>query len=337
LATDHRLVNDDGTIKEPAETGSHFAASPAPSSRADEEARSWNPLPQPPSSLGVYRADIDGLRAIAVAFVVAYHNFPKSMPGGFIGVDVFFVISGFLITSIIAEDLARERFRFREFYGRRVRRIFPALAIVLAACLGVGAILLDPNEYKALGLQVGAGAGFLSNALFWAQAGYFDEAAEFKPLLHLWSLAIEEQFYFLWPLALFLCRRLRRPLWALAAAATAASFALNLYVIEGDRVADFYFVFTRIWELLIGGVLALTAASASRLSSTLVNGASAIGLGLLFVSLMFVNADQPFPGWIALAPVVGSALLIGAGPQAAANARFLSNRVMVAIGKISYP
>jgi peptidoglycan/LPS O-acetylase OafA/YrhL len=284
-----------------------------------------------------YRADIDGLRALAVACVVAYHNFPKTAHGGFIGVDIFFVISGFLITSLVAEEIDRGRFSFPAFYARRIRRIFPALAVVLTACLAIGAVLLDPSEFKALGLHVAAGAGFLSNALLWFESGYFDEAAEFKPLLHLWSLAIEEQFYIIWPLALYLCARFRRPLWALAVGFAAASFALNLYLGAVDRVADFYFVLSRIWELLIGGALALTIADALHAKTALANGAAAIGLALIVVGLALIDNAQPFPGWRALAPTLGATLLIAAGPRTLINARLFSNRLMVALGKISYP
>ena len=284
-----------------------------------------------------YRADIDGLRALAVACVVAFHYFPKSAHGGFIGVDIFFVISGFLITSLVAEEIDRERFRFRDFYARRVRRIFPALAVVLAACLAIGAIFLDPNEYKALGLHVAAGAGFLSNALLWFEAGYFDEAAVYKPMLHLWSLAVEEQFYIIWPLALYLCARLRRPLWALAAGFAAASFALDIYLSEVDPVADFYFVLSRIWELLIGAVLALTIPYALHARTGLANSAAAIGLALIVAGLTLIDSAQPFPGWRALAPTLGATLLIAAGPHTLINARLFSNRLMVALGKISYP
>jgi peptidoglycan/LPS O-acetylase OafA/YrhL len=289
------------------------------------------------SPLRGYRAEIDGLRAIAVACVVAYHAFPKTAHGGFIGVDIFFVISGFLITSLIAEAMDEGRFRFRRFYARRIRRIFPALVVVLTACLAAGAVVLDTSEFKALGLHVAAGAGFLSNALLWSQAGYFDEAAEFKPLLHLWSLAIEEQFYILWPLALYACARLRRPLWALAIVCAALSFALNLYLSEVDRVADFYLVFSRIWELLLGAALALTIPDALYERPALANGAAAIGLALVAASLMLIDNTQPFPGWRALAPTLGATLLIAAGPHALVNARLLSDRLMVALGKISYP
>src|SRR3954453_7184492 len=144
-----------------------------------------------------YRPDIDGLRAAAVISVVVFHAFPHSLRGGFIGVDIFFVISGFLITSIIIADLANGSFRLRTFYARRVKRIFPALILVLVTALLLGCIFLYTDEYKELGKQVAASAGFAANLLFWQEANYFDLAAETKPLLHLWSLGIEEQYYIL--------------------------------------------------------------------------------------------------------------------------------------------
>jgi len=293
----------------------------------------------PPASTtaGAYRADIDGLRAVAVASVIAYHYFPISAHGGFIGVDIFFVISGFLITSILAKELGQKRVNFGDFYARRICRIFPALAVVLAFCLVVGAALLDPSEYRALGLHVAAGAGFFSNALLWSESGYFDEAAEYKPLLHLWSLAVEEQFYVIWPLALYICVRFGRSLWALALLFAGASFALNLYLSAADPVAGFYFVFSRIWELLIGGALALIAPTALATRPALANLAAMFGLALIVLSLHLIDAAQPFPGWRALGPTFGAALLIAAGPTALINQRILSLAAMVAIGRISYP
>src|ERR1700683_2698817 len=151
-----------------------------------------------------YRPDIDGLRAIAVLSVIGFHAFPRVVWGGFVGVDIFFVISGFLISSIIYNALRKNAFSYIEFYVRRIRRIFPALLVVLAACVVAGWFVLLPDEYKQLGLEVAAGAGFASHILFWSQAGYFDTEAAIKPLLHLWSLGIEEQFYLLWPLLLAL-------------------------------------------------------------------------------------------------------------------------------------
>jgi peptidoglycan/LPS O-acetylase OafA/YrhL len=139
-----------------------------------------------------YRADIDGLRAIAVLSVVGFHAFPTWVKGGFIGVDIFFVISGFLISTIIFENLERNSFSFFEFYSRRVKRIFPALLLTLIACFAFGWFVLLADEYKQLGKHIAAGAGFISNFVFWNESGYFDNAAETKPLLHLWTLAIEE-------------------------------------------------------------------------------------------------------------------------------------------------
>ena len=151
-----------------------------------------------------YRPDIDGLRAIAVLSVVGFHAFPSWVNGGFIGVDVFFVISGFLISGIIYENLDKGEFTFREFYARRIRRIFPALIVVMTACFAFGWFSLLADEYKQLGKHIAGGATFISNLLLWQESGYFDNSAETKPLLHLWSLGIEEQFYIIWPLLLWL-------------------------------------------------------------------------------------------------------------------------------------
>jgi len=289
------------------------------------------------ASTGTYRPDIDGLRALAVVSVVAYHNFPKTAHGGFTGVDIFFVISGFLITSHIAEGLDRESFSFADFYGRRVRRIFPALLAVLAVCLLAGSLILDPSEYRSLGLHSAAGAGFLSNFQLWSEAGYFDEGAEFKPLLHLWSLAVEEQFYICWPILLWLgARAFAGRGWWTAAILAIASFALNLYLASVDPVADFYFVFARIWELLIGAVLALVpweAPAGGRLKQAL----PILGLALIVAGLEGIYNTQSFPGWRALAPTLGAALVIAGGPRAFVNARLFSGRWLVAIGRISYP
>ena len=149
-----------------------------------------------------YRAGIDGLRAVAVLAVVGYHFFPQWLPAGFVGVDGFFVISGYLITGIILERIDAGRFSILDFYARRIRRIFPALAIVLLAVAAIGWKLLYRDEYKFLGNHVAVGAGFATNILLWSETGYFDQAAEAKPLLHLWSLGVEEQFYLVWPFAL---------------------------------------------------------------------------------------------------------------------------------------
>jgi len=282
-----------------------------------------------PGPTHAYRPDVDGLRAVAVLAVLAYHAFQGAMPGGFAGVDVFFVISGFLITGIILEDLKAGRFTVAGFYWRRIRRIFPALILVLAACLLLGWQVLLPDEFRALGKHVAAGAGFVSNIALWREAGYFDAAAELKPLLHLWSLGIEEQYYLLWPLALLLFFR-RSLLWLILGVAC-VSFALNVAIVGGHAKAAFFLPVTRFWELLAGALLAyLPVAKPSHLRSFL-------GAALVIAGFALLNGERAFPGWWALLPVGGTALLISAGPSAWVNRAILSRRAVVYVGLISYP
>lgn len=203
-----------------------------------------------------YRPDIDGLRAIAVLAVVAFHAFPNWIKGGFIGVDIFFVISGYLISTIIFESLDKGTFSFSEFYARRITRIFPALLLVLVACLTFGWFVLLADEYKQLGKHTAGGAGFVSNFLLWNEAGYFDNSAETKPLLHLWSLGIEEQFYILWPLLLWFFWKRNFNLFIITIAVAIASFILNIEGVKHDMVATFYSPQSRFWELLSGSLLA---------------------------------------------------------------------------------
>lgn len=288
-----------------------------------------------------YRPDIDGLRAIAVLAVLAFHGFPDALPGGFVGVDIFFVISGYLITRIILDGLEQGTFTFLDFYSRRVRRIFPALALMLITCIAVAWWLLLPAEFRRLGAHVSAGAGFVSNLLLWTESGYFDTAAEFKPLLHLWSLGIEEQYYLVWPLLLFLLRRhVRRILWMVLLIAV-GSFALNVWAVNRDASAAFYLPPTRFWELMIGSVLAYIHvyrpqhlfANGGRFSNLLAIG----GAVLLAAALALLNEGRVFPGWWALLPTFGAALLIAAGPGTWINRTILSDRRLVFVGLISYP
>jgi peptidoglycan/LPS O-acetylase OafA/YrhL len=206
-----------------------------------------------------YRPDIDGLRAVAILSVVAFHTFPKWITGGFIGVDIFFVISGFLISKIILERIDQGLFNFLDFYTRRIKRIFPSLILVLTVCIVLGWLILTPSEYKQLGHHVAAGAGFLSNYLLWSESGYFDNPAELKPLLNLWSLAVEEQFYLVWPFLLFAARRIKVNLALLITTIIIISFYLNIIGIKQDAVATFYLLKTRFWEFLCGGLLAVFA------------------------------------------------------------------------------
>ena len=202
-----------------------------------------------------YRPDIDGLRAIAILSVLAFHTFPNLARGGFVGVDVFFVISGYLITGIISKNLSAGTFRFRHFYARRIRRIFPALALAMSACLILGWFMLLQGEYMQLGKHVAAASSFSLNFVLWREAGYFDTAAAFKPLLHLWSLAIEEQFYIVWPFLLWTASKRRINLFVLTLTIVALSFVYSVSLTSTNTVAAFYSPISRFWELAIGCAL----------------------------------------------------------------------------------
>ncbi|HQR18315.1 MAG TPA: acyltransferase family protein [Gemmatimonadales bacterium] len=308
-----------------------------------------------------YRPDIDGLRAIAVLAVVAYHAFPGGLKGGFVGVDVFFVISGYLISTIIFENLERGTFRFSEFYARRIKRIFPALLLVLVACYAFGWRALLADEYRQLGKHISAGAGFVSNLVFWGEAGYFDTSAETKPLLHLWSLGVEEQFYIVWPLLVWFAWKRNFNLLTVTALVAGLSFFLNVSWVRGDAVAAFYSPQTRFWELLCGGLLAwgalyrkeAAAAFKARADAwlaslpprtarvtnemTLSHALSFLGSLLLAFGFWRINRRVTFPGAWAVVPVLGSTLLILAGPKAWVNRTLLSTRPAVWFGLISFP
>lgn len=300
----------------------------------------WAPAPDTTQS---YRPDIDGLRAIAVLAVLVYHYFPDVLPSGFIGVDIFFVLSGFLISGIVLDDLASGRFRILVFYQRRVRRIFPAFLLVLGTCLLLGWWVLLADEYAQLGRHTAAGAGFAANFALWQESGYFDNAADTKPLLHLWSLGIEEQFYLLWPLLLAWMVRRR---WGLGATATGlalllcASFAWNLHDISANPSAAYYSPWGRAWELLIGATLAWASRQGfweNFRTSVGPQRSAWLGALMLLVALCWVTPRSAFPGWWALLPTVGVALVLMAGPHAWLNRQVLASRPMVALGLISYP
>jgi peptidoglycan/LPS O-acetylase OafA/YrhL len=308
-----------------------------------------------------YRPDIDGLRAVAVLAVVAFHAFPNWVKGGFIGVDVFFVISGYLISTIIFENLDKGTFSFSEFYGRRIKRIFPALILVLVGCFIFGWFVLLADEYKQLGKHIAAGAGFISNIVFWHEAGYFDNTADTKPLLHLWSLGIEEQFYIVWPLILWLAWKRKFNLLTVTVIITIASFVLNLKGIKQNAVATFYSPQARFWELLSGSLLAWITLykndafanirgkidnMLSRIvysekqatdGKTLANLLSFVGLLLLVYGFWRINKELSFPGKWALIPVIGTLLLLVAGSKAWVNRTLLSNKVAIWFGLISFP
>jgi peptidoglycan/LPS O-acetylase OafA/YrhL len=300
----------------------------------------------------MYRPDIDGLRAVAVLAVLIFHAFPTLLPGGFVGVDIFFVISGYLITGIVLRDVAQGRFSLGHFYAQRVRRIFPALIAVLVFCLAVGWVALTSGEYKQLGRYTAGGAAFLNNVLFWRDAGYFDNEADTKPLLHLWSLAIEEQFYLAWPLLLMLLAWVLRDVgrskitryaaWLLALL-WLASLGFSLWQVGSDAVGNFYSPLSRAWELLLGAALAVHAQRvtvqglASQQSAFKRNVIAWLGLALIALSLCVIHPKLAFPGAWALLPTLGATCLIYAGAAASVNRWLLANPVMVWIGLISYP
>ena len=290
-----------------------------------------------------YRPDIDGLRAVAVLSVVAYHAFPSLLPGGFIGVDVFFVISGFLISGIILGNLERGAFSLADFYYRRMKRIFPALLVVLAATYLLGWIVLLAEEFSQLGKHIAGGATFTSNLVLWQESGYFDNEAATKPLLHLWSLGVEEQFYVFWPLLLWLAWTRRLNVLAVVVAIASCSFALGLLQTGSDPTAAFYSPFSRFWELMLGAMLACASVQKHRTLPVVAANvriarftASVIGAALLVSALVLVR-EQDFPGWWATLPTVGTLLLIAAGPGGLFNRTILSRKPLVWFGLISYP
>ena len=306
-----------------------------------------------------YRADIDGLRAIAVLSVVGFHAFRNLVKGGFVGVDIFFVISGFLISSIIVGNLENNTFSFTEFYARRVKRIFPAMILVMAACFAVGWFTLLTDEYKQLGKHIAGGAAFISNFVLWNESGYFDNIAETKPLLHLWSLGVEEQFYVIWPLLLWFAWKQRLNLLSIAIGVGVISFALNVYEVRNgtQSAAAFYSPQTRFWELMAGSVLAyLTLHKQNAFpnfkhwpwlgkigytpeanNKTLRNVQSVFGAALIVAGVLVISKERHFPGWWALLPTMGAVLIISAGQHAWLNRAVLSNRVLVWFGLISFP
>lgn len=308
-----------------------------------------------------YRPDIDGLRAVAVLAVILFHAFPNVIRGGFIGVDIFFIISGFLISSILLKSLNDGSFSFQEFYRRRILRIFPALILVSTVCYGIGWMVLLPAEFKQLGKHMVGGALFVANLVFWDESGYFDNISESKPLLHLWSLGVEEQYYIIWPCLLLLAWKWQWKILWLIGTVMVLSFAVNVYTVYLDPVHSFYSPVARFWELLFGSLLAyfqlykvrkgesskpaVSGFKQPRVifrildvnSPPIRNGLSVLGAVLIVLGVAFIDRDALFPGWWVLLPTFGAYLIVLAGPQAIVNRTLLSTRVMVGLGLISYP
>lgn len=308
-----------------------------------------------------YREDIDGLRAVAVIAVVLFHMFPTVLTGGFVGVDMFFVISGYLISSIIYNELDKSSFSIRQFYCRRVRRIFPALITVLVFTYFGGWYLFLPNDYKKLGAHMIAASTFSSNFLLYSESGYFDTASDTKPLLHLWSLGIEEQFYIFWPMLCYIAWVKKLNFSTVTIIVSSFSFMLNVIGVEVDSVRTFYWPTTRAWELLIGACLSSKSnylynylkQFQSRLNTffnvilydnvvahndnLIYDILSTTGAFLTLFSMYSLTKASVFPGWSAVLPTIGTAFFILGGSTSWINRKILSSRLLVGIGIISYP
>jgi peptidoglycan/LPS O-acetylase OafA/YrhL len=289
-----------------------------------------------------YRPDIDGLRALAVGLVLLYHGFPAYVPGGFIGVDVFFVISGYLISGILlrARERARTSRYFLDFYERRIRRIFPALLVVLVVCAVYGWFRLFPADYQNLTQYIAGGASFVDNFVVWSQTNYFDAAAATKPLIHLWSLAIEEQFYIVWPLLILVFGRLTRgrhfPI--LFGVLAVGSLAYSIVLTSADPTAAYYSPLSRGWELAAGGLLAsLHARGFSARPGRRSDAISVVAILLIVVGAVFLVDSAHFPGWEAILPVAATGAIIWFGAGSLLDRRVLGTRPIVFLGLISYP
>lgn len=291
-----------------------------------------------------YRPDIDGMRALAILSVLIFHAYPSSLPGGFVGVDIFFVISGYLISSIIFRGLTLGTFSFFDFYARRVRRIFPAVSAVIVGSFILGYFLLPPYVLEELIEESPYAAFFVENWRLYVTTGdYWGTATELQPFMHFWSLGVEEQYYIFYPLICFL-------LWKVSAKRFLASlllmlgisFCLCLYDTANEPVRAFYSLHTRFWELLIGGVLAYVELKwpqyKSSFNSKVLNNALSIsGVFFILIAIFWFNENENFPGWRALFPVVGSVLIIAAGQENYINRYIFSNKLAVFVGLISYP
>ncbi|MGV8916676.1 MAG: acyltransferase family protein [Pseudomonas sp.] len=283
------------------------------------------------------RSDIDGLRALAVIPVVLFHYGVTGFGGGFVGVDVFFVISGFLITSIICREIDAGSFSFYDFWARRARRIIPALTVVMAATLLVGWFLLPPSDYSQLGRVVRYQAMFLSNVLFMRQDGYFDNASELKPLLHTWSLSVEEQYYLFFPLLMVVLKHFFSYWRVMLFALLIVSFGLNVWSVTRQPDAAFFLLPMRAWELLCGAMLAVLPVATLKIRPWVYQGVSLAGLLAVVLAVCGFDKNTVFPGWAALLPVLGATAMIWANGQSVTLvSRLLGTRLLVAVGLISY-
>jgi peptidoglycan/LPS O-acetylase OafA/YrhL len=287
-----------------------------------------------------YRPDLDALRGIAVLAVIVFHAFPSLIPGGFVGVDIFFVISGYIISKHIVEQLEYGNFQIKEFYKRRIIRIFPALILVLLFVIIIGWTVLTPGEYESLGRPIAGGAAFAANFVFWHEAGYFDTAANTKPLLHLWSLGVEEQFYIFWPIIIStIYVKYKQYFGQILLALTTLSLIYSVFLVQNNTVADFYSPLTRFWELSLGSIIAYQEKNNKlHLSSQIIKLLPIVGIILIISSFFIIEKNYQFPGSWALLPTIGTGMLIYSGILGSSfNKIFLSSSVLVWIGLISYP
>ena len=284
-----------------------------------------------------YRADLDGLRAIAIVPVVLFHAFPLIVTGGFIGVDIFFVISGFLITQIITNELEKNQFTLTRFYAKRIRRITPALVLSFLGVGLMGWLFLFPHEFSQLGRHILASAGFFENFLLLKEVNYFDRVAETKPLLHIWSLAVEEQFYLVWPLLLIFAKTVRLNFVWLATIIWIISFTSNLVITSAGADRAFFLPWTRAWELMTGALIAVSPGIFFAQIAQHRNMLSILGSLLVVVGFLTINKTWAFPGISAGLPTLGACILIAAGSQGWVNKNVLAQPTLIFIGKISYP
>jgi len=281
-----------------------------------------------------YRPEIDGLRALAVVPVILFHAGFELFSGGFVGVDVFFVISGYLITTILIEDIENNRFSIVNFYERRARRILPALFFVMFACIPFAWMWMLPGQLRDFSQSLMAVGLFSSNILFWLESGYFEPAAEAKPLLHTWSLAVEEQYYVLFPIFLFFAWRFgKNRVFFIIVILAAISLGLSEWGWRNQAAANFYLAPTRAWELFAGSLAAFVVLKRGVQSN---NTLSLIGLAAILFAILAYDESTPFPSLYALVPVAGVALLVLFAGAETLAAKLLSTRFFVALGLISY-
>ncbi|TCK16734.1 peptidoglycan/LPS O-acetylase OafA/YrhL [Ancylobacter aquaticus] len=282
-----------------------------------------------------YRPDIDGLRALAVIPVILFHAGADWLPGGFVGVDIFFVISGYLITSIIFREMQAGEFSVLRFYERRVRRIMPALLVMLLVTVGAFQVISLPDQARGAAESGLAALLSLSNVYFWLKTGYFAPAAEFMPLLHTWSLAVEEQFYLLFPVFLIVVHRLHLPIKYILALGTIVAFCIGLWLSYNKFSVAYFLLPGRAWELTLGGTIAVAGLPVIH-NRHVREVLPAIGVGLILFSLFYIRSDSVFPGWVALMPCGGAALIILAGGHSWVAQRVLGSGTLVFIGLLSY-